>query len=85
MTIATWFFSISGKNDGTVQGIKYFTCKPKHGMFVRADKLILDRRGRTMRAYKADALAASTKLVQNRGKLLINPDTNTWKNMPIKK
>lgn len=43
-----------GKNDGTVQGVRYFTCKPKHGMFVRADKLILDRRGRAMRSYRAE-------------------------------
>ncbi|XP_065165638.1 kinesin-like protein KIF13A isoform X3 [Atheta coriaria] len=49
-----------GKNDGTVQGVRYFTCRPKHGLFTRADKLILDRRGRAMRQYKAqDALNAS--------------------------
>ncbi|XP_017772629.1 PREDICTED: kinesin-like protein KIF13B isoform X2 [Nicrophorus vespilloides] len=48
-----------GKNDGTVQGVKYFSCRPKHGMFVRADKLIMDRRGRAMRIYKAEALANS--------------------------
>ncbi|XP_030557741.1 kinesin-like protein KIF13A isoform X2 [Drosophila novamexicana] len=43
----------TGKNDGTVQGIQYFQCKPKHGIFVRADKLLLDKRGKAMRAYKA--------------------------------
>lgn len=49
---------LSGKNDGVVQGVRYFTCKPKHGIFVRADKLILDKRGRAMRLYKAqDAIA----------------------------
>ncbi|XP_055619587.1 kinesin-like protein KIF13A isoform X2 [Toxorhynchites rutilus septentrionalis] len=42
----------TGKNDGTVQGIQYFNCKPKHGIFVRADKLILDKRGRAMRELK---------------------------------
>lgn len=47
----------TGKNDGTVQGIQYFVCKPKYGIFVRADKLIQDKRGRAMRAFKADKLA----------------------------
>lgn len=46
-----------GKNDGTVQNITYFTCKPKHGIFVRGDKLIHDKRGKAMRAYKAEKLA----------------------------
>lgn len=42
----------TGKNDGTVQGIQYFSCRPKHGIFVRVDKLILDKRGRAMRELK---------------------------------
>ncbi|XP_017472361.1 PREDICTED: kinesin-like protein KIF13B [Rhagoletis zephyria] len=46
----------TGKNDGTVQGIQYFQCKPKHGIFVRYDKLILDKRGKAMRAYKAEKI-----------------------------
>lgn len=47
----------TGKNDGTVQNIQYFSCKPKHGIFVRGDKLIQDKRGKAMRAYKAEKLA----------------------------
>lgn len=41
--------------------MKYFNCKPKHGMFVRADKLILDRRGRAMRMDKAETIASTNK------------------------
>ncbi|KAG5679191.1 hypothetical protein PVAND_008778 [Polypedilum vanderplanki] len=47
----------TGKNDGTVQGITYFTCRPKHGIFVRADKLIQDKRGRGMRTMKQNDAA----------------------------
>jgi len=28
-----------GKNDGSVQGEKYFTCNPSHGVFVRPEKV----------------------------------------------
>jgi len=34
--------SPDGKNDGTVQEQKYFSCKPKHGVFVRAVKRKID-------------------------------------------
>jgi len=34
--------SPDGKNDGTVQDKKYFACKPKHGVFVRAVKRKID-------------------------------------------
>jgi dynactin 1 len=30
-----------GKNDGTVQGVKYFTCKPNHGMFIRPSQVTI--------------------------------------------
>lgn len=28
-----------GKNDGSVQGIRYFTCPENHGIFARPDRL----------------------------------------------
>lgn len=56
----------TGKNDGTVQNIQYFSCKPKHGIFVRGDKLIQDKRGKAMRAYKAEKLAKGKILGESR-------------------
>ena len=29
----------NGKHDGTVQGVKYFTCKPNYGVFVRPSQV----------------------------------------------
>eukprot|EP01059_Diplonema_ambulator_P002569 TRINITY_DN1218_c0_g1_i1.p1 TRINITY_DN1218_c0_g1~~TRINITY_DN1218_c0_g1_i1.p1 ORF type:complete len:795 (+),score=253.94 TRINITY_DN1218_c0_g1_i1:37-2421(+) len=34
--------SPTGNHDGVVDGVRYFKCKPKHGVFVRADKMELD-------------------------------------------
>ena len=33
---------LSGKHNGTVQGVKYFKCKQGHGVFVRQEKLVRD-------------------------------------------
>lgn len=38
-----------GKNDGSVKGVRYFTCGAKRGVFVRPDKVTLDKRGRSVR------------------------------------
>lgn len=31
--------SANGRNDGSVQGRRYFTCKPNHGLIVRPSKV----------------------------------------------
>ena len=43
--------SAHGKNDGSVEGVAYFQSRPKHGLFVRAEKLKPDvaARGRAQR------------------------------------
>ena len=52
-----------GKNDGSVKGVRYFSCGAKRGVFVRPDKVLLDKRGRTLR--NNNPAAASTKQENN--------------------
>lgn len=41
---------LTGKNDGSVDGERYFWCEAKFGLFVRPEKLHIDRKGRAMRS-----------------------------------
>ncbi|XP_060606101.1 kinesin-like protein KIF13A, partial [Ruditapes philippinarum] len=45
-----------GKNNGSVNGIPYFRCRPRHGIFVRHDKLIMDKKRRGSRKSAANLL-----------------------------
>ncbi|XP_039753302.1 kinesin-like protein KIF13B isoform X3 [Pararge aegeria] len=52
----------TGKNDGSVGGTRYFNSRARHGIFVRVDKLVQDRRGRSVRAFRdSEMKRASSK------------------------
>ena len=40
LLVLSWAL-LEGRNNGTVDGIRYFTCKPKHGLFVWLPRLFL--------------------------------------------
>ena len=42
----------AGKNDGYVKGIRYFRCRTQHGVFVRHDKLIQDKKRKNVKPAK---------------------------------
>lgn len=50
---------LGGKNNGTVQGVKYFECRPKSGLFVRPDKLLPDKRGVSARSTPSSGMKRS--------------------------
>lgn len=49
-----FLFFILGKNDGLVNGIRYFKCRFRYGIFVRYDKLVLDKKRRGSRKKVKD-------------------------------
>ena len=61
-----------GKNDGKVNDVEYFPCRPGHGLFVRKVQL---RKGKTGKA--ASAAAASTAGVRSDGKSAAKPATRS--------
>ncbi|KAG8226151.1 hypothetical protein J437_LFUL005812 [Ladona fulva] len=69
----------SGKNDGTVQGVKYFSSRPKCGIFVRVDKLIQDRRGRAMRT------GSSGKQDANNTPTVVSTSRNSFSSASMKR
>ena len=61
----------SGKNDGSVKGVRYFRCRSQHGVFVRHDKLTHDRR-RTAAARNAKVARVPTNLRRSTGNLSLS-------------
>jgi kinesin family protein 13 len=58
----------SGKNNGSVQGVQYFECGAKSGLFVRPDKLLQDKRNVSRAANNHVNNTNSMKRSLSRGK-----------------
>ena len=51
---------VSGRNDGSVKGVRYFRCRKRHGMFVRHDRLVMDKKRSVVNATRTSMTRKST-------------------------
>ncbi|RWS28868.1 CAP-Gly domain-containing linker protein 1-like isoform X5 [Leptotrombidium deliense] len=53
----------NGKNDGSVNGVRYFECKPKYGLFIRPMKATIEPISQSDKS-DTESVASTTKSVQ---------------------
>ena len=61
----------TGKNDGSVKGVRYFKCRARHGLFVRHDKLIMDKRRKSSGGVTPKSGSRTSNVRRSTGNLAV--------------
>ena len=68
---------VAGKNNGNVNGVKYFKCKDKHGMFVQRDKITIQSSSPATSRVSSRSSASKSLSPLSQQRVPSNPNTLT--------